>query len=67
MAMDRTIKSAIERAVEESDQSAQLSKKILAWLELVAGGSEDLHDREAAQRHLEVLFDSVAVETRDVD
>ena len=67
MALDRTIKSAIEHAVNESNQSAQLSKKILAWLELVAGGSEDLHDREAAQRHLEVLFDSVVVETKDAD
>lgn len=65
MAIDKTIKLAIEHAVKKNGQSEQLSKKILAWVETVGAGSEDLHDREAGQRHLEVLFDAVQVTTKD--
>lgn len=67
MAVDKTIRAAVESAVLESGQSSQLAKKILAWLELVVSGSEDIHDREAAQRHLEVLFASVEVAEKDIE
>jgi len=62
MALDKTIRTAIEDAVRDGDQSAQLSKKIIAWLEAVASGSEDIHDQEHAERRLEVLFDAVKVQ-----
>ena len=67
MAIDKTIKEAIENATKKAGQPGALSKKVLAWLQLVASGSEDLHDRETAQRHLEVLFDAVQVTTKDAE
>jgi hypothetical protein len=65
MAVDKTIRAAVEEVVREKGQSAQLAKKILAWLDVVVAGSEDVHDPEAAQRHLEVLFAATEVSTRD--
>ena len=65
MAVDKTIRAAVEEVVREKGQSTQLAKKILAWLDVVASGSEDVNDPEAAQRHLEVLFAAADVPTRD--
>lgn len=67
MALDRTIKAAVEAAVAQDGQSAHLAKKILVWLDSVIAGNEDLHDRETAQRHLEVLFGAVEVGTKDTE
>lgn len=65
MALDPTIKTAVEAAVVGEGQSAQLAKKILVWLEAVIAGNEELRDPESAQRHLEVLFGAVEVATKD--
>lgn len=67
MALDRTIREAVQTAVRDAGQPDQLSKKLLAWLEAIVTGNEELNDRDASQRHLEVLFGAVDVSGKDLE
>ena len=59
MALDQTIKDAVNSAVREAGQSQQLATKLLAWIDAVISGNEDVHDRDSSLRHLELLFKAV--------
>jgi hypothetical protein len=67
MAVDRTIQEAVLASVREAGQPDQLAKKLLAWLEAIASGNEELTDLEAAQRHLELLFGAVEITASDLE
>jgi hypothetical protein len=56
MSLDPKISQAIKEAVEEAGQSAALARRLIAWMEAVTSGNEDLADQAAAARHLEVLY-----------
>jgi hypothetical protein len=56
MMVDPKIKEAIEEAVEEAGQSPALTRRLIAWLEAVTSGNEDINDSAAADRHLEMLY-----------
>ena len=60
--MDDKIESAIREAVREADQSDELARKFLAWFAAVAAGNADVHDRDSADRHLELLYGAVKVD-----
>ena len=59
MEIDKVIRAAIQESVAASGQSSELAKKIVAWVETLSSGSEDLGGGDAATRHLEVLYASV--------
>ena len=61
MSLDIEITEAIEAAVEEAGQPATVAKRLIAWLEAINSGNEDLNDREQAERHLDVLYDGTVV------
>ncbi|MDP2398361.1 MAG: hypothetical protein Q8M53_08415 [Burkholderiales bacterium] len=63
--LDKTIQEAINSAVRDAGQKKQLSNKLLAWVESVVSGNEDIHDPDSSIRHLELLFD--AVELKDAE
>ena len=65
--MDPKIKAAIEMAVSEAAQSQGLARKITRWFEAIASGNEDITDRQATDRHLELLYDEVQTSSRQVD
>ena len=59
MSVDPKIQEAIEAAVAEAGQPTGLARKLIRWFEAVASGNEDIHDRQAAYRHLELLYEEV--------
>ena len=61
MSMDDKIAEALRAAVEQENQPTTLASKLIAWLEGVISGNEDLNDKEQAERHLDVLFDGTVV------
>ena len=56
MAIDEKISEAIEQAVQEAEQSQSLARHLEAWFAAVTSGNEDVHDQDAAERHLDVLY-----------
>ena len=63
--IDKHIKQAIEEAVEDENQPHTLASRLIAWLEALTSGNEDINDRPATTRRLEVLFEGTIV--KDVD
>jgi hypothetical protein len=59
--LDPTISLAIKGAVEDSGQSPALARRLMAWMEAVTSGNEDLADAAAAARHLEVLYEETSL------
>lgn len=62
MAIHPRLKSAVEEAVRNAGQSQSLAQKIIAWLEAIASGNEELGDRASAERHVELLYEETSVE-----
>jgi hypothetical protein len=58
MSVDPKIKEAIEAAVARAGQEITLAPKLIRWFEAVASGSEQIGDRQAANRHLELLYET---------
>lgn len=65
MPIDARIRDAIRESVHTARQPTVLARRLEAWFDAVSSGNEDINDPEAAERHLEVLFDCTIVE--DVD
>lgn len=56
MSLDKKVSEAIHSAVQDADQSDAVARRLIAWMEAVTSGNEDIHDRAAAARHLEQLY-----------
>lgn len=65
MSLDQKISQAIRDAVNDAGQSAALARRLIAWMEAVTSGNEDLADQAAATRHLEVLYAETAVDEEE--
>jgi len=63
--IDERITHAIEKAVEEENQPYGLARRLIAWLEALTSGNEDINDRAATARRLEVLFEGTIVKDAD--
>ena len=61
MPLDQRIRQAIGEAVAEADQTEPLTRRLAAWFEAVASGIEDKNDREAAARHIDLLFKATTI------
>ena len=59
MSLDIKITDAIKRAVENEGQPKSVAKRIIAWLEAINTGNEDINDLSQSGRHLDVLFEAV--------
>ena len=55
--MDKKIQDAIHEAVAEAGQDPGLARKLDSWFEAIASGSQDINDKQSANRHLELLYD----------
>ena len=58
MSVDSKIVEAIEKAVAQHRQPHTLATKIVAWLEALSAGNEDINDKQSADRRLELLYDA---------
>ena len=65
MNLDTRISEAIHDAVEDAGQPKELARRLIAWIEAVTSGNEDINDQATAARHLEVLFDGTVVSGGD--
>jgi Small protein from certain CxC ATPase-based DNA modification systems len=54
--LDAKITEAIQVAVKEAGQSTTLARRLIAWLEAVTSGNEDIDDLAVSERHLDVLY-----------
>ena len=61
MAIDPKIEEAIEAAVQELKQSPSLARKLIAWMNSVTSGNEDLNDIQSMYRHLDLLYDETII------
>ena len=59
--LDSRIRAAVVKAVQEAGQPPELASKVVAWMEQVAIGNERTGDRDAAARHLDLLFETTVV------
>lgn len=59
MSIYQIMKDAISETVKDENQSKQLSHKIIAWLNALISGNEDIGDKDASLRHLELIYDEV--------
>lgn len=56
--LNQEIKQAIEEAVQEEGQSSSLAAKILAWMEALTEGNEDVADPSAYTQRCVLCFEN---------
>jgi hypothetical protein len=56
MSIDIKNIEAIKEAANEAGQPASLARRLIAWMEAVTSGNENLSDPASVERHLEVLY-----------
>ncbi len=62
MALDETVRNALETAVREARQPPAVTKQLLSWYEALYSGNETLEqDRDDALRRLARLYDAVSI------
>ena len=61
MSVDTKIKEAIETSVSDSEQPKGLSRMLIRWFEAIAVGNEEIDDKQATDRHLELLYGEIQV------
>jgi hypothetical protein len=58
MSLDAKIQEAIEESVKEHGQSEALAKQIVAWMEAITSGKQDLLDPSATARRVKLLYEA---------
>jgi len=59
MSIYQIMKDAIIETVNKENQNKQLSQKIIAWLDALISGNEEIGDKDASLRHLELIYAEV--------
>ncbi|MEV7300941.1 CxC ATPase DNA modification system associated small protein [Streptomyces clavifer] len=60
MSLDSKVTEGIRDAVAEAGQDPKLAQRLIAWMTAVTSGNEDVNDSDAAERRLDVLYESTA-------
>lgn len=63
MSLDLKIEEAIQTAVEQEGQSEPLARRMIAWMNAIVSGNEDVNNQQSANRHLELLYDATEVDS----
>lgn len=56
--LDKSITESVIEIVKKNNQPADLSTKILSWLDAVHSGQESLDDKNSYLNRIEVLLDA---------
>jgi hypothetical protein len=67
LSLDPKIVEALRTATSEAGQPPALARRLVAWLEAVADGNEDINDIAATDRRLEIAYEAVAAHDGDVE
>jgi len=59
MSVDPAIQAAIRKSVKEHGQEVALADKLIRWFDEVISGNEDIDDRDAVYKRLDILFTTV--------
>lgn len=60
--IDVKIKEAIIQAVNEEEQQPELANKIIAWMESVSAGDEEIHTGDNVIQRCELCFESTNID-----
>lgn len=67
MPVDPLIEKAIRDSVKNAHQSDSLAEKLIAWINAINSGNEDVNDRAAAFRHLELIYEVTNLDVKDYE
>ncbi|MFJ7593337.1 CxC ATPase DNA modification system associated small protein [Streptomyces sp. NPDC097617] len=67
MSLDSKVTEGIRNAVAEAGQDPKLAQRLIAWMTAVTSGNEDVNDSDAAERRLDVLYESTTTSRRDAE
>ena len=67
MSTDPKLREALLQAVNDAGQSAALGRRILAWIDALTSGSEEINDQVATDRRLELIYGEVKVDEPEFD
>ncbi|WP_037805927.1 CxC ATPase DNA modification system associated small protein [Streptomyces sp. NRRL F-2580] len=67
MSLDSKVTEGIRDAVAEAGQDPKLAQRLVAWMTAVTSGNEDVNDSDAAERRLDVLYESTTTSRRDAE
>lgn len=67
MSLDSKVTEGIRDAVAEAGQDPKLAQRLIAWMTAVTSGNEDVNDTDAAERRLDVLYESTTTSRRDAE
>lgn len=62
--MQNHIETAIKSAVQERGQSADLAKKIMAWMQALSVGNETIESGQRATQRVSVIFDTTKTDAK---
>ena len=60
MAIDPQIEQAVRTAVKQAKQADSLADKIIAWINAINSGNEDINDPSASSRHLDLIYEETS-------
>jgi len=59
MSVDPAIQAAILKSAKEHGQEVALADKLIRWFDEVISGNEDIDDKDAVYKRLDILFTTV--------
>ena len=62
MALDYILHEAIKKAVEDEGQAESLASKIVAWVDGVITGNEDLDDVDSVSRRVRLIYEDTVID-----
>jgi maltose-binding protein MalE len=67
MSLDSKVTEGIRDAVAEAEQDPKLAQRLIAWMTAVTSGNEDVNDSDAAERRLDVLYESTTTSRSETE
>ena len=61
MSLDYIVHEAIKNAVEDAGQSESLADKIIAWVDALASGNENIDDVDNSYRRARLVYEDTEV------
>jgi len=63
--IDPILRKAIVQSTEMAGQPSDLALRLIAWIEALVSGNEELTDREATRTRMERLMEAIVVPADD--
>ena len=67
MKIDEQFEQTIYKIVGEYGESSAVSQKIIAWIENIADGSENVFDRNSYRRFLDLIYSNMEIDGENLN